>query len=230
MASVDSLYIGSQYVLNYGVFKFLWKFISSNIPKEMLFGRISIRIQNGEYWQNYLVNLIYILPDLSRLIYCLLCIFGIIYISINVYKKNKETRKLFLILCIIILLVLFASILLISIFSLLFLTIFCSSMIFSQEAKTLFISPNNDGIQDELIIPLSISEKRYIVEWSLIILDSEGNVVRTIGNKEKRPENITVKNFFAVKVNELNHNNTVKAFAFQFFKKLIKVENIFLSV
>ena len=118
LASVDSLYIGSQYVLNYGVFKFLWKFISSNIPKEMLFGRISIRIQNGEYWQNYLVNLIYILPDLSRLIYCLLCIFGIIYISINVYKKNKETRKLFLILCIIILLVLFASILLISIFSL----------------------------------------------------------------------------------------------------------------
>lgn len=83
-----------------------------------------------------------------------------------------------------------------SFFSLLFLTIFCSSMIFSQEAKTLFISPNNDGIQDELIIPLSISEKRYIVEWSLIILDSEGNVVRTIGNKEKRPENITVKNFF----------------------------------
>ena len=83
-----------------------------------------------------------------------------------------------------------------SFFSLLFLTIFCSSMIFSQEAKTLFISPNNDGIQDELIIPLSISEKRYIVEWNLIILDSEGNVVRTIGNKEKRPENITVKNFF----------------------------------
>lgn len=118
LASVDSLYIGSQYVLNYGVFKFLWKFISSNIPKDMLFGRIDIRIQNGEYWQNYLVNLIYILPDLSRLIYCLLCIFGIIYISINVYKKNKKTRKLFLIPYIIILLVLFASILLISIFGL----------------------------------------------------------------------------------------------------------------
>lgn len=83
-----------------------------------------------------------------------------------------------------------------SFFSLLFFTFFCSSMIFSQEAKTLFISPNNDGIQDELVIPLSISEKRYIVEWNLIILDSEGKVVRTIGNKEKRPENITVKNFF----------------------------------
>ena len=115
---MDSLYIGSQYVLNFGAFKFLWKFISSNIPKEMLFGRIDIRIQNGEYWQNYLVNLIYILPDLSRLIYCLLCIFGIIYTSINVYRKNEKTRKLFLIPCIIILLGLFAIILLISIFSL----------------------------------------------------------------------------------------------------------------
>lgn len=118
LVSVDSLYIGSQYVLNFGAFKFLWKFISSNIPKEMLFGRIDIRIQNGEYWQNYLVNLIYILPDLSRLIYCLLCIFGIIYTSINVYRKNEKIRKLFLISCIIILLGLFAIILLISIFSL----------------------------------------------------------------------------------------------------------------
>ena len=81
-------------------------------------------------------------------------------------------------------------------FSLMFFVIICSSSIFSQEAKTLFISPNNDGIQDELVIPLSISEKRYISEWNLIILDSEGNTVRTIGNKEKRPETITVKNFF----------------------------------
>ena len=69
-------------------------------------------------------------------------------------------------------------------------------MFFAQDAKTLFISPNNDGIQDELVIPLSINEKRYIVEWSLVIQDAEGNVVRTIGNKEKRPEKITFKNFF----------------------------------
>lgn len=81
-------------------------------------------------------------------------------------------------------------------FSIMFFVIICSSSIFSQEAKTLFISPNNDGIQDELVIPLSISEKRYISEWNLIILDSDGNTVRTIGNKEKRPETITVKNFF----------------------------------
>ena len=83
-----------------------------------------------------------------------------------------------------------------SILSFLFFTFICSSMFFAQDAKTLFISPNNDGIQDELIIPLSINEKRYIVEWSLVIQDAEGNVVRTIGNKEKRPEKITFKNFF----------------------------------
>ena len=83
-----------------------------------------------------------------------------------------------------------------SILSFLFFTFVCSSMFFSQDAKTLFISPNNDGIQDELVIPLSINEKRYIVEWSLVIQDAEGNVVRTIGNKEKRPEKITFKNFF----------------------------------
>lgn len=67
---------------------------------------------------------------------------------------------------------------------------------FAQTAKTLYISPNNDGIQDELVIPLKISEKRYISEWSLVITDSDGNTVRTIGNKEKRPEKMTVKTFF----------------------------------
>ena len=37
------------------------------------------------------------------------------------------------------------------------------SPLFSQE-KTVYISPNNDGIQDELTIPLSIKDKRYISE------------------------------------------------------------------
>lgn len=86
---------------------------------------------------------------------------------------------------------------LMSIFGLLILT---STLIFAasenQVEKTLFISPNNDGVQDELVIPLSISEKRYVSEWNLIIINSEGNVVRTIGNKEKRPEELSFKNFF----------------------------------
>ena len=71
--------------------------------------------------------------------------------------------------------------------------------LFAQTAptpKTLYISPNNDGVQDELVIPLRISEKRYISEWSVVITDENGVTVRTIGNKEKRPEKMTVKTFF----------------------------------
>ncbi|MCK9170084.1 MAG: OmpA family protein [Treponema sp.] len=59
-----------------------------------------------------------------------------------------------------------------------------------------FISPNNDGVQDELVIPLKIYEKRYVESWSLIIEDASGKIVRKIGNKVSLPENITFKSFF----------------------------------
>ena len=39
--------------------------------------------------------------------------------------------------------------------------------------KPKYISPNSDGVQDELVIPLHISDKRYIKSWSLIIMDSK---------------------------------------------------------
>lgn len=66
----------------------------------------------------------------------------------------------------------------------------------SLVAKTMYISPNNDGIQDELIIPLQIQDKRFVVEWNLVITDEWNTVVRKIGNKEKRPEKLTFKSFF----------------------------------
>lgn len=66
----------------------------------------------------------------------------------------------------------------------------------SAFAKPKYISPNNDGIQDELAIPLSISEKRYILGWSLIIMDENHNVVRTIENKNALPEKVGFKSFF----------------------------------
>lgn len=59
-----------------------------------------------------------------------------------------------------------------------------------------YISPNNDGVQDELVVPLRIKEKRYISEWSFIISNEKGEVVRVIGNKEARDEKITFKSFF----------------------------------
>jgi flagellar hook assembly protein FlgD len=64
------------------------------------------------------------------------------------------------------------------------------------EKAPVYISPNNDGVQDTLDVPLQIKEKRYVSEWSFTISDESGKVVRTIGNKEKRPDRITFKTFF----------------------------------
>ena len=60
-----------------------------------------------------------------------------------------------------------------------------------------YISPNNDGIYDDLEFPLTITDSRYIEGFSLIIQNSKGEVVREIRNKDERPENTGVLGFFA---------------------------------
>ncbi len=79
------------------------------------------------------------------------------------------------------------------------LTAFClfagSVPLFAQKG-TVYISPNNDGVQDQLTVPLSVKDKRYIKEWSFVITDADGNPVRTIGNKVKLPDGMSFKNFF----------------------------------
>jgi hypothetical protein len=52
-----------------------------------------------------------------------------------------------------------------------------------------YISPNNDGVKDDIVIPLSITDSRYIKGWVLTVTDESGTVVRKIENKEERPEN-----------------------------------------
>lgn len=64
----------------------------------------------------------------------------------------------------------------------------------NEEVK--YISPNNDGVQDELVIPLTISDKRYIQGWSLVFMDSDHKVVRVIENKIALPEKVGFKTFF----------------------------------
>ena len=64
------------------------------------------------------------------------------------------------------------------------------------EKDTIYISPNNDGTKDFLEVPIQIKEKRYVKDWSFIIENSKGEVVRTIGNKDKRDSKITFKSFF----------------------------------
>lgn len=68
--------------------------------------------------------------------------------------------------------------------------------LWGQSKELLYISPNNDGVQDVLEVPMILKEKGYIVEWSFIIEDESGKVVRTISNKEKRDGSITMKNLF----------------------------------
>jgi flagellar hook assembly protein FlgD len=67
--------------------------------------------------------------------------------------------------------------------------------VFAAAPDTTYISPNNDGVQDELTVPFSISEKRYIKEWSFIVTDEAGRIVRTIVNKDIRPEKMTAGSF-----------------------------------
>jgi len=59
-----------------------------------------------------------------------------------------------------------------------------------------YISPNNDGIQDQLEIPVKITDRRYVVGWTLSIMNEKGEVVRKISNKESRPETEGVKGFW----------------------------------
>ena len=78
-------------------------------------------------------------------------------------------------------------------FIFIFLTV--GSSLFAQKG-TVYISPNNDGVQDELKVPLAVNDKRFIKEWNFVITDKDGKPVRTIGNKISLPEKITFKNFF----------------------------------
>ncbi|MFP4151934.1 MAG: FlgD immunoglobulin-like domain containing protein [Alkalispirochaeta sp.] len=55
--------------------------------------------------------------------------------------------------------------------------------------ETAYISPNNDGASDELLLPVEITDERFVTSWSLEITDESGAIVRRIENKEQRPEN-----------------------------------------
>ena len=62
--------------------------------------------------------------------------------------------------------------------------------------ETKYISPNSDGVQDVLEFPLSITDQRYVVSWSCSFEDEKGETVRTIANKEVRPELDSGKSFW----------------------------------
>jgi outer membrane protein OmpA-like peptidoglycan-associated protein/flagellar hook assembly protein FlgD len=59
--------------------------------------------------------------------------------------------------------------------------------------EEIYISPNLDGTQDNMLLPIAISDQRLIKGYRLVIKDSQGKVVREIVNKDERPENIDLK-------------------------------------
>ncbi|MDR0375872.1 MAG: OmpA family protein [Treponema sp.] len=70
----------------------------------------------------------------------------------------------------------------------LILMVLCVQAAQAQSVGVAYISPNNDGVQDSLVVPIKITDKRYIAEWTLVIRNEDGNTARTISNKETRPQ------------------------------------------
>ncbi|MDR0455805.1 MAG: cell envelope biogenesis protein OmpA, partial [Treponema sp.] len=63
--------------------------------------------------------------------------------------------------------------------------------------ETTYFSPNHDGNADYLEFPVLITDDKYVAGWVMEVRDAEGNVVRTIRNKEQRPDSKSVKDFFS---------------------------------
>ncbi len=68
---------------------------------------------------------------------------------------------------------------------------------YPNSAISCYMSPNNDGIKDDLTFPINITDSRYLKGYSFIIRNSNGEIVREIKNKEKRIENQGFSGFFA---------------------------------
>ncbi|MCX7040216.1 MAG: hypothetical protein NT005_13915, partial [Spirochaetes bacterium] len=60
-----------------------------------------------------------------------------------------------------------------------------------------YISPNLDGVKDDLVLDLAITDTRFVKGYRFVVQDSAGAAVRTILNKEDRPENRDFKGVMA---------------------------------
>ena len=68
--------------------------------------------------------------------------------------------------------------------------------IFIDSAEVEYRSPNLDGIQDDLVLPIEITDGGLVAGFVLVIEDDGGNVVRMIRNKEWQPESAGVPDAF----------------------------------
>ena len=67
---------------------------------------------------------------------------------------------------------------------------------YTDSTVSAYMSPNNDGVKDDLTFPITISDSRYLKGFAFIIADEDGRIVRDIRNKEKRVENQGFSGFF----------------------------------
>ena len=68
--------------------------------------------------------------------------------------------------------------------------------IFIDSAEVEYRSPNLDGIQDDLVLPISITDGGLVEGYVLVIEDEAGNTVRMIRNKEWQEESTGVPDAF----------------------------------
>lgn len=71
---------------------------------------------------------------------------------------------------------------------LLFPAFILTAAVYAQNSRGIYISPNNDGVKDALEFSLEIKDERYVQAWTFIVENEKGEIVRTISNKESRPE------------------------------------------
>ncbi len=66
-----------------------------------------------------------------------------------------------------------------------------------------YVSPNFDGIKDELNFPITVEDERYIAGYEVTIRDNFGKIVKKIVNKDERPENESFKNLWSKLINPI---------------------------
>jgi outer membrane protein OmpA-like peptidoglycan-associated protein/flagellar hook assembly protein FlgD len=62
--------------------------------------------------------------------------------------------------------------------------------------ETQYISPNYDGKSDSLVFPVRIVDDHYVMSWVMTIKDSNGSIVRTYRNKDRRFEMMNARDIY----------------------------------
>ena len=65
-----------------------------------------------------------------------------------------------------------------------------------DQKDPIYISPDLNGVQDELNFQYKVEDERYIMGYTFSVYNDEGVLVKEFKNKDERPENESFKNIF----------------------------------